>query len=65
MKKYHFYLDQFNFSLTLRRDITGSPNSRNEVTRDLSAGRVDDALQATVENKRLCMRNKILRSSNA
>ena len=46
MKKYYIYLDQFNFSLTLRRDITGSPNSRNEVTRDLSAGRVDDALQA-------------------
>ena len=65
MKKYHIYLDQFNFSLTLRRDITGSPNSRDEVTRDLSAGRVDVALQATVENKRLCMRNKILRSSNA
>ena len=36
-----------------------------EVTRDLSAGRVGVALQATVENKRLGMRNKILRSSNA
>ena len=35
-----------------------------KVTRDLSAGRVGVALQATVENKRLCMRNKILRSAN-
>ena len=34
------------------------------MTRDLSAGRVGVAFQATVENKRLCMRNKILRSSN-
>ena len=37
----------------------------NLVTRDLSARRVGVALQATVENKRLCMRNKILRSANA
>ena len=35
------------------------------MTRDLSARRVGVALQATVENNRLCMRNKILRSANA
>ena len=35
------------------------------MTRDLSARRVGVALGATVENKRLCMRNKILRSANA
>ena len=36
-----------------------------EVRRNLSARRVGVALQATVENRRPCMRNKILRSSNA
>ena len=36
-----------------------------QVTRDLSARRAGVAFKATVENKRLCMRNKILRSSNA
>ena len=35
------------------------------VMRDLFARRVGVALQATVENMRLCMRNKILRSANA
>ena len=46
---------------------TGGPNSRYEekVTRDLSAGRAGVALQATVENKRLCTGNKIMKSANA
>ena len=35
------------------------------MTRDLCAGRIGVVLQATVENKRLCMRNNILRSANA
>ena len=35
------------------------------MTRDLSAGRAGVALQATVENKRLCTRNKIMKSANA
>ena len=38
---------------------------RREVTRDLFASRVGVALQGIVENMRLCMRNKILRSANA
>ena len=34
------------------------------MTRDHCAGHAGVALPATVENKRLCMRNEILRSAN-